>query len=509
MSRGPAIPGLGFEVVRAPAEVAPLRTDVVAIIGRTERGPIDRAVRVQGWRAFTRIFGGLDKLASTPHAARGCAANGADEMWVLRLGADDPRTASVAWRPEPEPLPASAYRFVARGPGRWGNELELDIRYRARGVTGRPELDVVVARDTGEREHHAALDVAGWAERVNETSQLVTVVAEPEPDRPVARPAGPLRRHRRWSGLRLTGGELGPPGPDAYAAAIERLARLDEPAIVIAPDLYADLGPSDAAMSMVEHLADVTARAADRLVVLGLPFTVDDPVEAIEWTDRLRLRLEPRQRRCLALYPGQLLVPATDDPVDRLRMVTPVGHVAGQISRLDRERGPHHTPADVALDGAVDVDRLLNRPEEASLHRAQLNPIVPVRGRGVLIRGGRTLDFEADGRFIAHRRLTHRLVRAIRRVVAPLVFEPSTPDLRLSVVRAITTLLLETWRSGGLKGERPDEGFRVRCDDTTTTPADTDTGRVVCEIDIAPAAPMEFICIRLAVGRDGTLEVDT
>jgi phage tail sheath protein FI len=47
----------------------------------------------------------------------------------------------------------------------------------------------------------------------------------------------------------------------------------------------------------------------------------------------------------------------------------------------------------------------------------------------------------------------------------------------------------------------------VRCDETTNTPDRIDAGQVVYEIEIAPAAPMEFITLRLTVGAGGLLEV--
>jgi phage tail sheath protein FI len=98
-------------------------------------------------------------------------------------------------------------------------------------------------------------------------------------------------------------------------------------------------------------------------------------------------------------------------------------------------------------------------------------------------------------------------VRAIRRVAEPLVFHTNGPELWLTFIRSITTVLLEAYRAGALKGARPEEAFRVRCDDKTTTQEDIENGRLFCEIEVAPATPMEFILLRIAVSADATLEV--
>lgn len=53
------------------------------------------------------------------------------------------------------------------------------------------------------------------------------------------------------------------------------------------------------------------------------------------------------------------------------------------------------------------------------------------------------------------------------------------------------------WREGALPGSTPDEAFFVRCDRTTMTQDDLDTGRLVCLIGVAPTRPAEFVIIRI------------
>src|SRR5262249_44160537 len=153
-----------------------------------------------------------------------------------------------------------------------------------------------------------------------------------------------------------------------------------------------------------------------------------------------------------------------------LRSVPPSGHVAGVISGLDRQRGAHHTPANVSLVDAVDATRTFEKAEQARFNDAGINLVRCFPGRGLVVWGGRTLEPERAGRFIAHRRLIHRLVRTIRRVAEPLVFETNGPELWLTIVRGITTVLLEAWRAGALQGTRPEDAFRVRCDEKTISP---------------------------------------
>jgi phage tail sheath protein FI len=77
------------------------------------------------------------------------------------------------------------------------------------------------------------------------------------------------------------------------------------------------------------------------------------------------------------------------------------------------------------------------------------------------------------------------------------VFEPNDEPLWRSLRRDIGAFLHTLWREGALMGARPDGAYFVRCDATTTTQADIDTGRVVMLIGVAPVKPAEFVIIRI------------
>jgi phage tail sheath protein FI len=175
------------------------------------------------------------------------------------------------------------------------------------------------------------------------------------------------------------------------------------------------------------------------------------------------------------------------------------------ISELDRDRGAGSTPANSPMLGVIDLREEYSDEEHALLNTEGVDLLRCVPALGFSVWGGRTLDRTAP--FVAHRRLVHRLVRAIRRVAEPLVFETNGPVLWFAFVRAITAVLLEAWRSGALAGHRPEEAFNVVCDATTNPPEEIDAGRCLCNIEVAPATPMEFILIRVALSRDGSLEV--
>jgi phage tail sheath protein FI len=244
------------------------------------------------------------------------------------------------------------------------------------------------------------------------------------------------------------------------------------------------------------------------MLVLDLPLaasqSADDATAVLE---RLDQELAGPEARAVAVYHPWTLVEARPGVGGGLAALPPGGQVAGVISRLDRERGPSRSPANETLVGAVDLAVTRESMGEPDLVGRRVNPIRCAPGRGLRIWGARTFHQGTAGRFVSHRRLLHRLVRAARQAAAPLVFEPDGPELRLALTRALSTVLLQAFRSGALAGRTASDAFTVRCDDTTTTPGDRDAGRVVTEIQLCHANPMEVIRVVLGLAAEGRLEV--
>jgi uncharacterized protein len=95
------------------------------------------------------------------------------------------------------------------------------------------------------------------------------------------------------------------------------------------------------------------------------------------------------------------------------------------------------------------------------------------------------------------RRYIAYIKRSIKKGIQWAVFEPNREALWAKVRRTITDLLLQEWRSGALLGAKPEEAFFVKCDRSTMTQNDIDTGRLICVIGVAPVRPAEFVIFRI------------
>jgi uncharacterized protein len=507
-------PSVRVEIVRPTPAISPLRSDIAGFIGPTHRGPIGVPTRVDGWRDYMRLFGDLDVRHDTTYAIRGYFENGGADAWIVRIAPEDTPTAVATWTTTALSGMPPSIAFIASSPGTWAQGLSLAITFRREGVRGRPEIDLFLCDADGDSEALVGLDAWDLPAELAERSVWLRCL-------PFAGPCA-----LRNAGPRVATAELTlaippsfaahPPSPidiGHYLAALDTLGDVPEVALVCIPQAY-DLG-EPLAVAMWRYALHQADALRDRLVLVDLPasatqqqgaMSVADSVQ--QWLASTLGRASPEVPwRAGACYFPQLRV---DDPLDlanRVRTLAPSGHVAGIISTLDRERGAHHTPAIEPMIGVLDLEVDTSSNDHAVLNEEGVHVLRCVPGRGFAMWGGRTLEKARDQRYVAHRRFLHRLVRAIRRVAEPLVFETNGPELWLQLVRGITGVLLEAWRSGALKGGRAEEAFRVQCDAETNPAEEIDAGRCLCRVLVAPATPMEFIVLRLALSRDGSLEV--
>ncbi|MFD7712530.1 phage tail sheath family protein [Streptomyces sp. NPDC059785] len=492
-----ALPGVTLTFAPRGLDTEPLRTDVAAFLGRFRRGPVGTPVRVESWNDVVGAFGPPppEGAFATPYALRGFFENGGRTAWVLRVSGPA-ATAQVRWEAgDIGGFGATAYRVVATSPGGWANGVRVAVRYQASTVAGPPTVSLRVTVPGEAPETFPGLPPAGVADGVA-ASRYIRLVPDGEPPSP----DGPGPISASWD-LTLAGGTDTPPGRQEYADAVTAQSELPEPALVALPDLGTDL-TGTAHSDLVLDLLNSVLPLLDRLVVLDVPPEHDSVDATVEWVGSLTGTGDNALLSCAAVHHPPLRVPDGT----ALRTVPASGHVLGVIARLDAERGAHHTPANAVILEAVDLAADLPEPQQVRLFDAGVDLIRCTRGRGLTVWGGRTLSADPRTRYIAHRRLLHLLVRAIRRVASPLVFDVNSPELRLTLVRAITSVLLSAFRAGALAGTRPEQAFRVVCDDTNNPP-EQDPGQLVCEVEVAPAVPMEFIRLRLVLGQDRGLEV--
>ena len=261
------------------------------------------------------------------------------------------------------------------------------------------------------------------------------------------------------------------------------------PGLALDPRIPGDLARIVALQRRLVDLAEETRAFA---VLLDVPPRIR-PRQALAWRAQL-------SSMWAAAYHPWLRVARLDDGRDALVRVNPSAVAAGIIARQEIAFGVQHGPANVLAVHAVDVDERVPPARHDELHQAAINVFLRERD-GILLTAGRTLSRDPLWRQLSVRRLVTMIERALDRQMQWTVFEPNGRRLRGQVSDLLRTFLRDLWRANAFTGTTEDEAFFVRCDDALNPPQVADQGRLVVEVGVAPAEPLEFIVLRLT--RDG------
>jgi hypothetical protein len=299
----------------------------------------------------------------------------------------------------------------------------------------------------------------------------------------------------------------------ALDQAIQLLAEADEVDLVCAPSLLGAVDPGALQRQLVASSAIARAEhRADWFLILDGPNPrppIASPVRALEadlasWLAALRATNAPLADAALYhqwIVPGGDHEPAPAAAPNALALgVPPSGHLAGVYARTDRRVGVYKAPANEEILGVVDL--VTGTPGVDGV-----NELLALPGRGIRAWGARTLaevasSADPDG-WINIRRLMLMLKRWLARALEWTVFEAHDLRLWVRVHRELEAKLTDLFLRGAFKGRSPDEAFRIKCDEENN-PADARAaGRLQVDVQVAPAAPQQFIQIRLIRSAEG------
>jgi hypothetical protein len=292
--------------------------------------------------------------------------------------------------------------------------------------------------------------------------------------------------------------------PDALAKAVEvglaTLAQYDDYDLVCIPDLMWIDEPAATGSSGRKDIMELQSailaycqQLGDRMAILdSLPGADSEIVLA--------------QRRRLCGDNGALYYPwvrVAGGPQRTGGYVPPCGHVAGLFARCDQRVGVHKAPANEILEGVLELAMALTDDQQGPLNEQNVNCIRVFPRRGIRVWGARTLSGGSTWRYVNARRVILTAVRWIDLNLADTVFEPHTPRLWDRITRELTAYFTDLVRRGALSAPPDSPAFYVKCDAETNPQEIQEAGMIVTEIGLMPAAPAEYIVIRIIHGPAG------
>ena len=488
-------PGVYIEELPSGARtIEPVATSVTAFVGRARTGPVDRAVPVRSVAEFERSFGGLWDGSGLGYAVRAFFANGGTEAVVVRVD-DGGATAGVDL--------GGGLVVEAVGPGEWANSLTVGVAHpapaeaaavaQAQGIADPDTVFTLWVEVAGRTEVFAHVTGADGPRRVDAVLESSTLVRA-RGGFPVARPpAGSFP-------TTVAGADGTTPASSAYvsgvgeARGIRALNAVPTVNLLVLPPVPRDGQLPD------EVWREALAYARERRA-----FLLVDPPPPLAW-DKVagwlgEVGLSGRDGRDAAVYYPRLRIV---DPLDGAEQaVAASGAVAGVYARTDVTRGVWKAPAgtDATVRDVVGPAVDLTDAQSAVLNPLGINAIRSFPGFGTVVWGGRTIagaDTLGDEyKYVPVRRLALHIEASLERGLQWAVFEPNDEPVWAQLRLTVEAFLHDLFRQGAFAGRTADEAFFVRCDRSTMSQTDIDSGWATVLVGFAPLKPAEFVVLRI------------
>jgi phage tail sheath protein FI len=189
MPVSPTYPGVYVqEVPSGVRTITSVSTSIAAFLGRTSKGPVDKAVRILSLADYDRWFGEPHPKSDLAQSVRQFFNNGGTDCYIVRL-APGATNASVNLHDiGGTPMLTAKAKYK----GEWGNTIRLRVDYNTASPNDTFNLDVIY-EDGGrvvQSERHTGLSMKPSSPRfapkfVTDSSQLITLeveTAQQDPD---------------------------------------------------------------------------------------------------------------------------------------------------------------------------------------------------------------------------------------------------------------------------------------------------------------------------------------
>jgi phage tail sheath protein FI len=186
--------------------------------------------------------------------------------------------------------------------------------------------------------------------------------------------------------------------------------------------------------------------------------------------------------------------------------VPPSSFAAGIIAARERRLGLPWGPANALAVGAVLSTDVVTDATHDALHLRGINVYRQERD-GFRLTAARTLSSDPEYVQLSVRRLMTMLALTLERQAQLVVFEPNTVQLRATLQRILTEFLRGQHRRGAFAGSTEAESYFVQCDDGLNPPQSQGLGRLVAEVGVALAFPLEYLVLRISQDVDGSVLV--
>lgn len=508
MPVAPTYPGVYVqEIPSGVRTITGVATSVTAFIGRTLRGPVNKATTILSYGDFERQFGGLWVDSTMSYAIQHYFQNGGTTAIIVRIA----KGAATAKLSLPATGSNNGLEIEASSPGSWGKDLRIEITY----VSDSDDLFNLTVREVEPNnpdvarsvEIHRNLSVELNAVRyvgsvLEQDSQLIKVSASNQntsvrPNETIQSAIAPDPNNQGADGSELTTADY--QGNENDKTGIHALRAVDLFNILCIPPYTRD---NDVDVTLWGNAQEI-CKEARAILIVDAPSSWKKPsdvTEALAPNSSNSFSLS-RDTHTAVYFPRLQMA----DPLqeNRLEEFAPCGVVAGIIARTDAQRGVWKAPAgtEASLLGVRQLSLSLTDGENGQLNPLAVNCLRTLPVYGHVVWGARTWAGEdqlaSEWKYLPVRRLALFLEESLYRSLQWVVFEPNDAPLWAQIRLNVGAFMQNLFLQGAFQGSTPREAYLVKCDRETTTQNDINLGIVNIVVGFAPLKPAEFVFIKL------------
>jgi phage tail sheath protein FI len=336
----------------------------IGIVGTFQKGPVNTPTTIGDAVQFAKVFGGVKAGLTGPKSVKGCFAQGANDLRIVRIVGAGAKASSVVLK---DADGADSVMVTANTPGLWGDELKI-ISLAAGGNS----FDMAVS-DGYTTDSFRELTLA----KLPVKKELVTVTVVREAKKlPAAVTKVPLTGGSDGADV-STNDYIGTITAEGKRSGLKALEPV-QCGLALCAQQYGD-SIWQALISWAEN-CDIDEG-------LRIPILNSAPNLGVDAACVQTKTLDTTDGRGIFIYPW---VTPEDEENDDV-FVAPDGYYAGRLATLN----PCQSPSNKAIYGIRKLERDFTYAEVKAVTLARISPITLVNGRGYRIRNGVTLSSDA------------------------------------------------------------------------------------------------------------------
>lgn len=476
-------------------------TSITAFIGRASRGELNKAITINSFADFERLFGGIWAKSTMSYAVKDFFMNGGSQAVITRIAKTAAKAEYLI------PTNGNDIQLIAASEGVWGDNLKIMIDHNTKDSAVPILFNITISEIGGATESFRNVstvpDDPRYLPRILEQGSLLvkvgTMVDNSEPDNTVANTPIVVNPLKKGSDGGDDVGVAEFNGVENINTGLWAFKKTEFNLLCIPPPERG--GDTDSLVYQQALTLCVNRRAM--LLVDSPAAWGESPTPANEASSKLGdLNLSGSDTRNAALFFPR--VRQSDPMLDgQIETMVPCGIIAGVMARTDTTRGVWKSPAgiDAGMNGIQGLQTNLSDAENGQLNPLAINCLrsFPVSGR--VIWGARTMrgadQFADEYKYIAVRRTALFIEESLYRGTQWVVFEPNDEPLWAQIRLNLGAFMHNLFRQGAFQGKTPREAYLVKCDKETTTQNDINLGIVNILVGFAPLKPAEFVIIKI------------